>query len=263
MPRSFLAVLLLLLPLQTLAPATARAESQAEAPPGTPWFDTYSRIMFSLNQAVYGALERKADPGNNEAAAAPPPAWLTGVGNMAANLVNEPMSVVSALVAGEPQAAAAAAGRFAVNSTVGLLGWYDVARGWGLEPYHTDLGLALCAHGVGEGPYLVLPFIGPRTLRDGITDVVVTNVLLYSMFAPLLPANSGWQTIVMVESIEIVADMAATRQIDTRAKALAFDDYDAMRDRYLTQRRARCAALTGQSSEPSPAPPSGPVAAAR
>lgn len=263
MPRSFLAVLLVLLPALTLAPAAAHAAQSAEKPAETPWFDTYSRIMFSLNQAVYGALDGKAGSAAapTDAPPAPPPAWLAGIGNMAANLVNEPMSVVSALVAGEPQAAAAAAGRFAVNSTVGLLGWYDVASGWGLEPYHTDLGLALCAHGVGEGPYLVLPFIGPRTLRDGITDVVITNVLLYSMFAPLLPANSGWQTIVMVESIEIVADMAATRQIDTRAKALAFDDYEAMRDRYLAQRRARCAALTAQSSEPPR--PSGPVAAAR
>lgn len=258
MPRSFLAVLLVLLPALTFAPAAARAEP----PPAKPWFDTYSRLMFAFDQMVYGALDGMAGRDSTaEAAPAPPPAWLTGIGNMASNLINEPMSVVSALVAGEPDAAAAAAGRFAVNSTVGLLGWYDVASGWGLAPYHTDLGLALCAHGVGEGPYLVLPFIGPRTLRDGITDVVITNVLLYSMFALLLPANSGWQTIVMVETIEIVADMAATRQIDTRAKALAFDDYEAMRDRYLTQRRARCAALTGQSSEPSPGPPSGPVAA--
>lgn len=251
MPRSFLAVLLVLAPVLVLPAAAARAESAADA---KPWLDTYSRIMFGFNQAVYGALDGAGSDATAQAAAAPPPAWLTGIGNMAANLVNEPMSVVSALVAGEPVAAAAAAGRFAVNSTIGLLGWYDVAKGWGLEPYHTDLGLALCAHGVGEGPYLVLPFIGPRTLRDGITDVVITNLILYSMAAPLLPANSGWQTILMVETVEIVADMAATRQIDTRAKALAFDDYEAMRDQYLTQRRARCAALTGQPAEPASAP---------
>lgn len=258
MPRSFLAVLLVLLPVLALHPTPSRAESPAAA---KPWLDTYSRIMFDFNQAVYGALDGMADQDDatGRAATAPPPAWLTGIGNMAANLVNEPMSVISALVAGEPVAAAGAAGRFAINSTVGLLGWYDVAKGWGLEPYHTDLGLALCAHGVGEGPYLVLPFIGPRTLRDGITDVVITNLILYSMAAPLLPANSGWQTILVVETVEIVADMAATRQIDTRAKALPFDDYEAMRDQYLSQRRARCAALTGQPAGPA----SMPVAAAR
>lgn len=259
MPRSHLAVLLVLLPLLALSPTPSYAESPP--PAEKPWFDTYSRIIFQFNQMVYGALDSAAnhDGTAEQAAAAPPPAWLTGIGNMASNLVNEPMSVVSALVAGEPMAAVGAAGRFAVNSTVGLLGWHDVAKGWGMEPYHTDLGLALCTHGVGEGPYLVLPFIGPRTLRDGITDVLITNIILYSLAAPLLPAGSGWQTILMVESVEIVADIAATRQIDTRAKALAFDDYEAMRDRYLEQRRARCAALTGQPAGPEPVP----MAAAR
>ncbi len=211
------------------------------------WFDTYSRYVFVFNQWVYGTLNGAADASAEAPAEpAPPSPWLAGIGNMAANIVNEPMSVLAAAVAGDGGAMARSAGRFAINSTVGLLGFHDVARDWGLEPYHTDLGLALCAHGVGEGPYLVIPFIGPRTLRDGVTDVLITNVVLYSMFMPLMPQGSGLEAILVVEAIEIVADIAATRQIDTRAKAMPFDDYDRLRDAYLAQRRQRCAALVAE-----------------
>lgn len=233
-----------ILALAALAlPVRAEPADSAERP----WGDTYSRIMFGFNQAVYDALGAVApapemDPDDPYAPPRINPV-IAGVSRMASNIVNEPMSVLAAAVAADPEGAARAAGRFAVNSTIGLLGFYDVATDWGIEAYHTDLGLALCARGVGEGPYLVIPFIGPRTLRDGMTDVVLTNILLYTAVAQFLPANSGIQTILIAETFEILADIAATRQIDTRAKALAFDDYEAMRDLYLSQRRARCAAL--------------------
>lgn len=257
MPLSRTAVasaLLIGLTLLTGQPVRA-AEGAAEE---RPWFDTYSRIIFKFDQFVYDTLNGHAPPPADPDDPWSPPALnpvVAGIGRMASNIVNEPMSVLAAAIAGDANAAVRAAGRFAVNSTVGLLGYYDVASEYGIAPYHTDVGLALCARGVGEGPYLVFPFIGPRTLRDGFADVVLTNLVLYSAAAPFLPANAGLLTIVVVESVEIVADIVATRQIDPRAKALSFDDYERMRDQYLEQRRQRCAALIRETAAPEPQPP--------
>lgn len=63
--------------------------------------------------------------------------------------------------------AAETAGRFAVNSTVGVAGLFDVAARLGLEKHEADFGQTLFSYGVGPGPYLVLPVLGPSTLRDG------------------------------------------------------------------------------------------------
>lgn len=58
--------------------------------------------------------------------------------------------------------------RFAINSTIGVAGLFEVAEDWGLEPHQEDVGIALAYWGVPDGPYLVLPFFGPSNLRDTI-----------------------------------------------------------------------------------------------
>jgi len=65
-----------------------------------------------------------------------------------------------------------AAGRFVVNSTVGLLGLFDVATRWGLEPHESDFGQTLGRYGAQPGPYIFVPVIGPSNLRDGIGRIV-------------------------------------------------------------------------------------------
>lgn len=63
-------------------------------------------------------------------------------------------------------------GRFLVNSTVGVLGLFDVATDWGLPENEQDFGLALAHHGVGPGAYMVLPILGPSNVRDTVGTVV-------------------------------------------------------------------------------------------
>ncbi|MCW8983187.1 MAG: VacJ family lipoprotein, partial [Gammaproteobacteria bacterium] len=63
--------------------------------------------------------------------------------------------------------------RFTVNSTVGIFGLFDVAEMIGLEKHNEDFGQTLGFWGAPEGPYLVLPFFGPSTLRDGPSKVLV------------------------------------------------------------------------------------------
>ncbi len=90
-----------------------------------------------------------------------------GVSNVFDNLFM-PVVAVSDLLQGNFQESAEDVGRFVVNSTVGVVGVFDVATGWGLEKRREDIGQAFGAWGIGTGPYLVLPILGPSSVRDGV-----------------------------------------------------------------------------------------------
>lgn len=80
-------------------------------------------------------------------------------------------------------------GRFLVNSTFGFLGIWDVATPLGLEAHDEDFGQTLGTWGMDEGSYLVLPFIGPNTLRDApnLGVSTVTNILFYISTPAVVP----------------------------------------------------------------------------
>lgn len=86
----------------------------------------------------------------------------------ALNNMKQPVVVINNVLQGEPDRAAIAAGRFAVNTTLGVAGLFDVATKWGLEKQNGDFGQTLFAWGFPEGPYLVLPVFGPSNPRDAI-----------------------------------------------------------------------------------------------
>lgn len=95
----------------------------------------------------------------------------TGVGNFFSNL-RYPVVLLSSLVQLKFMQAAEQSGRFVVNSTLGLLGFFDPASDMGLEENDDDFGVALGYHGVPAGPYLVLPLLGPSNVRDGLGKLV-------------------------------------------------------------------------------------------
>ena len=90
-----------------------------------------------------------------------------GVSNVFDNLFT-PVVAVSDLLQGNLKESASDVGRFAVNTTVGVVGVFDVATGWGMEKRREDIGQAFGTWGIGPGPYLVLPILGPSNVRDGI-----------------------------------------------------------------------------------------------
>ncbi len=90
-----------------------------------------------------------------------------GVSNVFANLT-EPWSFVNNILQGKPKRAVRNLGRFAINSTIGIGGLMDRASKSGIAPANEDLGQTLAVWGINGGPYLVLPLLGPSTLRDGI-----------------------------------------------------------------------------------------------
>ena len=82
--------------------------------------------------------------------------------------LDEPLTFANDILQGEPKRAGETLGRFLTNSTVGVAGVFDVASDMGLERHKEDFGQTLAVWGFEEGPYLVLPFLGPSNVRDAI-----------------------------------------------------------------------------------------------
>lgn len=233
------------------------AQNTADSVSPTPAIlDGYSHFMFDVNREVYRQLDALVAPDESSETQSAPERIEQGggFGNIAINFVNEPITLISGLLIGDWATAWNAAQRFGVNATVGVLGWYDTATDWGYPRQELDIGLVLCAYGVDAGPYLVLPFIGPRTARDAFSDVVVTNAVLWTSMWLLLDPSSGLLAIAAAEAVEVVAEIAATRQIDSHAGKLEFSDYEAMRAEYLSHRLERCNRLRGIAGEPAQRP---------
>jgi phospholipid-binding lipoprotein MlaA len=87
------------------------------------------------------------------------------IGNVADNL-QEPLNMIHAFLQGDFQQGVTTFWRFAINTTIGIGGMNDVASTAGLKPRNEDLGQTLAVWGVGDGPYVVLPILGPSNLRD-------------------------------------------------------------------------------------------------
>jgi phospholipid-binding lipoprotein MlaA len=84
------------------------------------------------------------------------------------NNLAEPVTIVNGVLQGKGGQAAGDTMRFGFNTIFGVFGLLDVATGWGLERHREDFGQTFATWGFGEGWYLVLPFLGPSTVRDGL-----------------------------------------------------------------------------------------------
>ena len=82
--------------------------------------------------------------------------------------MKEPVVVINNVLQGEPDRAGIAAGRFTINTTFGIAGLFDIAAKWGLDKQNGDFGQTLFVWGFPQGPYLILPVLGPSNPRDGI-----------------------------------------------------------------------------------------------
>lgn len=121
-------------------------------------------------------------------------------------------------------------GRFLINSTIGILGFFDVATELGIEKHEEDFGQTLAVWGVGNGPYLVLPFFGPRTLRDSgglVLDSVASPI---SSIDPIPARNT-------VRGLKLVSDRAQFLGAEQALNEAALDKYAYARNFYLQRRR--------------------------
>jgi phospholipid-binding lipoprotein MlaA len=94
-----------------------------------------------------------------------------GVHNFIGN-IKTPVVLANDILQGEPERAGSTMMRFIINTTVGIAGLRDQATEWGFEDHGEDFGQTLAVWGVGEGPYLMLPILGPSNPRDAIGKLV-------------------------------------------------------------------------------------------
>ncbi|MGY6278264.1 MlaA family lipoprotein [Methylomonas sp. MgM2] len=145
-------------------PATGGADfsSAPEVNPVDP-YEGFNRSMYGFNVGLDKYLLKPVADGYRFIT---PGFMQTGVTNFFNNLKGINV-VLNDLLQGKFEQGGSDWGRFLANSTIGLLGLFDVATEIGLEANVEDFGQTLAVWGVGQGPYLVLPVLGPTTLRDG------------------------------------------------------------------------------------------------
>jgi len=154
----------------------------------------------------------------------------TSLVNFLANL-RFPVVLVNNVLQGKPGAAAIDVGRFMVNTTFGVVGFFDPATIWGLTKHDEDFGQTLGVWGVPPGPYLVLPLFGPSNPRD-TAGMPVDYVL---SLTPLV-VNSVWWTGAAV--VNVVNTRAQYLDAVRNAKETALDYYAFTRNAYYQRRRA-------------------------
>ena len=131
-------------------------------------FEPINRATFAFNQALDGIIFK---PVASAYRVLPSPI-KTGVSNSLDNLSNL-ITIPNNVLQGELKKAGVNSGRFVVNTTIGILGLIDVAEALGFPEYEKeDYGQSLATLGVGPGCYLVLPVLGPSTVRDASASII-------------------------------------------------------------------------------------------
>ena len=177
-----------------------------------------------------------------------------GIRNFINNL-DEPVVALAFLLQLEPGKAAETIGRFGINSTLGLGGLIDVAKKkpFNLPRRYNGLANTLGYYGVGTGPFLFVPGIGPTTVRDLVGRIVDFSIVPRVVGKPLnSPAFSVGKATLGAITDRIARD-GQIRELRDRSD----DGYGAIRKDYLERRQAEIDALRGlpkATSEPAPAP---------
>jgi phospholipid-binding lipoprotein MlaA len=157
----------------------------------------------------------------------------SGIHNFLSNL-DRPITFVNDVLQGQVTPAAQTVGRFTLNSTIGIGGLFDVAADMGIPNHDSDFGQTLGIYGVGEGPYLVLPILGPKPPRDLVGDVV--DIFFDPMTYVPLREKTYWS--IGRETLELVDLRAANIDNIATIKKTSVDYYATMRSLYRQHRNS-------------------------
>lgn len=215
------------------AGAALAAASADEAPGQRDPLEGFNRAMWGVNMALDKVIIK---PVSSVYRAVAPRPVRRGISRVFSNL-SEPFSFVNGLLQGKSKRAFNSLGRFVVNSTIGVAGLADPASKMGMRPTPEDFGQTLASWGVKSSAYLVLPILGPSTIRDGIG----TGVAFFADPYRIALNESGLST---WEQRGITAlQVVSTRSDITEAGGDSFlesslDSYAVARSAYLQRRQA-------------------------
>ncbi len=196
--------------------------------PNDPW-ETFNRQTHAFNMTMDEYVLHPIAVGYSEYVPTP---VQEGVDNFFSNL-GEPGNMLNNFLQGKFKEGAVSLARFLINSTIGIAGLFDVASHMSLEYSPEDFGETLGSWGVGPGPYVVWPFLGPSTVRDTVGIPVD--------WATYPPTYYFWGE---GDKTGYAIGLAALDAVNTRAKLLstdamlqtALDPYVAVREAYLQNR---------------------------
>ena len=143
--------------------------------------------------------------------------------------LNSPVVLVNDLLQFDPVGAGVTTGRFLINTTAGIFGLFDVAKLIGLEEHHSDFGQTLFDYGLGPGPYVVLPILGPSTTRDA------SGRLVDVFFDPLTYILEGDAALGVAAGRGLVRREEVIDPLE-KLRALSVDYYAALRSAYYQDR---------------------------
>lgn len=184
--------------------------------------ESFNRPVFTFNDTLDTYALRPIAKGYNYVT---PQILDDGISNVFDN-VGEVNNLANNLLQGKLHNAGVDTARLLINTTVGLLGFFDVATHAGLTRSNEDFGQTLAVWGLGSGPYVVVPFLGPSTPRDFTGTLADTTRIMVGNIDHVPTRNS----------------ITATNVIDTRAdlleseKLITGDKYTFIRNAYLQRR---------------------------
>lgn len=189
-------------------------------------FEGFNRAMFNFNDALDEHALKPVATAYQENL---PSVVQTGIGNFFGN-IGDIWTAVNNLLQGKVADGASDFMRVAINSTFGLLGLIDIGSDVGLQKHKQDFGATLGVWGVGSGPYVVLPFFGPTTMRDAAALPIDYSGDLWQNATPIKLRNTG-------SVLRVVDKRAVLLDASNLLEDAALDRYEFVRDAYL-QRRA-------------------------
>jgi phospholipid-binding lipoprotein MlaA len=186
-----------------------------------------NRVFFWVNDKLYFYLLKPVARGYRWAVPEP---WRVSVKNFFSNLA-APVRIINSGLQGKFGDAGNEITRFAVNTTIGIGGFFDTAKDhFDLRIKDEDTGQTLGHYGVGPGPYLVLPILGPSNLRDGIGMFADSRMnLLYYI-------SEGW-TYYGLRAYDKVNDLSLDKDTYEGIKKDALDPYLFVRDAFIQYRQ--------------------------
>lgn len=189
-------------------------------------FKGFNRTMHGFNKTADRYVLKPVAQSYNYVV--PKPA-KNSVGNFFDNLA-EPLNIVNNALQGKGYRALDSTYRFVINSTVGILGLFDVASYYNIEPAKEDLGQTFAAWGVAPGPYLVLPLLGPTNFRDGIGRI--GEVVTYYPNSLITGSDEGALALTV---IDVVDTRSSFLPLDSVLES-QIDQYSFIKNAYETGR---------------------------
>ena len=219
-------LLILISAILIICSVNLRAETEKEC------FEKISRSIFKFNEGLDNILIGPISRGYNKL----PEPIKKGTGNFTSNIATL-LSIPNHLLQGNLDGAGDAFGSFLVNSTLGVLGFADVATGLGLEDTKEDLSQTLGVYGVQNGCYFVLPVLGPTTVRDSFAMVGDTFIDPFATMTwrqkEIFNRNGKKREYIGVKSATAIDFRGKNEKNFTSLKENSIDLYSATKSIYL------------------------------